>query len=103
MVSMEQVAETLGFSPNEVAYYRQLFDYDRIPENLMGGLKRYIEQKVLPGSFLTAVLENNLSEAVGRADIRSLYILPIIVCWLYNEAPGSCWGSPEKVKAWVAS
>jgi hypothetical protein len=70
-----------------------------IPEHMMTG---YIERGVPVGDFLTAVLENNLSEACGRADDDNLENLPAYVAYLYNEAPSPCHGSPEKVRAWSA-
>jgi hypothetical protein len=36
-----------------------------------------------------------------RADTSNLYNLPAYVIYLYNEMPAACWGSPEKVKAWL--
>ena len=64
-------------------------------------LEEYVQHRVALGHFLTAVLENNLSEAVGRADEDNLKNLPAFVGYMYNEMPGGCWGSPEKVKAWL--
>ena len=72
-----------------------------IPDRMMGGLKRYVEQRVLPGDFLTAVLENDLREAVGRADDENMANLPAYVGYCHNEIPSTCWGSPEKVRAWL--
>lgn len=72
-----------------------------IPEYMMGGLTRYIEQGIEPGDFLMAVLENNLRQAVGQADDENIVNLPAYIGYLYNEAPGSCWGSPAKVQAWM--
>ena len=64
-------------------------------------LGEYAQHHVSLGHFLTAVLENNLSEAVGHADDDNLRNLPAFVGYLYNEMPSPCWGSPEKVKAWL--
>lgn len=72
-----------------------------IPERMMGGLQRYIDHGIAPGSFLCAVLENNLKDAVGRADAENLANLPAYVGYLYNEAPMACWGSPQKISAWL--
>jgi len=77
-------------------------DYNMIPNRLMDGMKRYVDGHVKPGSFLTAVIQNNLTEAIGRADPQSLSLLKEIVGWFYNEAPFSCWGTPEKMKEWLA-
>lgn len=73
-----------------------------IPDRMMGGLKRYVEHGIEPGSFLMAVLRNDLHDAVGRADDENIRNLPAYVSYLYNEAPSPCWGSPEKVQAWLA-
>lgn len=72
-----------------------------IPERMMGGLRRYIERGVLPGDFLRAVLRNDLRAACERADDENLRNLPAYVSYLYNKAPSNCWGSPQKVSAWV--
>jgi hypothetical protein len=73
-----------------------------IPEYMMPGLLRYIEHGILPGSFLQAVLRNDFREVVSRADDLNLQNLRAYRVHLYNEAPGACYGSPEKVAAWVA-
>jgi len=73
-----------------------------IRDFMMGGLIRYIEEHIEPGDFLMAVLENNLSEACGRADDDNIENLPAFCAFLYNEAPAACHGSPEKVSAWLA-
>jgi len=73
-----------------------------IPDYMMEGLELYIEHGVEPGHFLSAVIKNDLADAVGRADDHNLRNLPAYVGYLYNEAPATCWGSAEKMKAWVA-
>jgi hypothetical protein len=73
-----------------------------VPEHLHGGLVRYLVHRLQPGHFLTAVLENDLREAMGRADEQSRAGLFQIVKFLYNDAPSICWGSPERVQQWLA-
>jgi hypothetical protein len=77
-------------------------EYASIPENMQNALKRYVLDGIKPGNFLTAVLHNDLFDAVGRADSVNLPLLPVYVRWLYNVAPGGCWGSKENVAAWLA-
>lgn len=83
-----------------------MFDQKRadelVPEHMHEALKRYINEGLLPGSFLTAVLENNLREAVGAADSININRLADYIRFLYNFAPSPCWGSSAKVEAWVA-
>ena len=72
-----------------------------IPERMMGGIERYINDKINPGDFLQAVICNDLREAVGRADDENIRNLPAYVAYFYNEAPSLCWGSKEKMEAWL--
>lgn len=74
--------------------------FSLLPEDI-APLIRYIAHKIEPGSFLRAVLENNLSEAMGRADMYNRRKIFEYVQWLYNEAPADCWGSPQNVHDWL--
>lgn len=73
----------------------------RVPEHLHDGLVEHVLTARPVGSFLTAVLNNDLLGAVSRMgsdlagdDLRAT------AKWLYNDAPSQCWGTPAKVKAW---
>ena len=78
-------------------------DYDKLPKSLRGGIKRYIESGIRPGSFLTAVIQNDLTESFARADENNIRRMFDIVKWLYNEAPRNCWGSRKAMESWVLS
>jgi hypothetical protein len=69
-------------------------------DSIKGALERYLFAGIVPGHTLTAILSNNLTEALMRADEETRENLLPIVLHLYNELPGDAWGSPEKVKAW---
>ena len=72
-----------------------------IPKRMRPSLLRYIEKGVSVGHFLTAVLENNLVNAIGYADEENLDNLPAYTNYLYNYAPMDCWGTAKKVKDWI--
>jgi hypothetical protein len=74
-----------------------------IPEHLRGGLVRYFADGILPGSFLQAVLCNDLQEAVTRAAPGSLSALLPLIIFLNNEAPSAAWGSRSQVLAWTTT
>ena len=76
-------------------------DWSLIPERMRGGLRRYIENGIPPGGFLSAVLCNDLRGAVERGDDENQMILHQYIRFLYNYAPAQCWGSEAKFKAWV--
>ncbi len=72
-----------------------------IPARMLDAVNRYIQDGDPPGDFLTAVITNDLREAIARADDHNQINLPAYVAFLHNEAPSQCWGSPEKMKTWM--
>lgn len=72
-----------------------------IPERMMESISRYVKEGVRPGSFLTAVICNNLRGAISSADSENLENLPAFMTYFYNETPSECWGSIKKMDAWV--
>ena len=76
-------------------------NYDILPQHMQDSMQLYIENKIPPGGFLTAVLENKLMESFSTADNINRHRLSDICKFLYNEAPCDCWGSPEKVNKWL--
>lgn len=78
-------------------------EYYPMREDLYGALERYLNNGIMPGSFLTAVLENNLCEAFGRADSGNSANLKNIVGYIYNNFPSNAWGSRERVDNYLNS
>lgn len=72
-----------------------------IPDRMMEGLRDYMLYGHEPGSFLMAVLCNNLIDACGAADQENARNLPAYAAFIYNEAPTGCWGTRERVHAWM--
>lgn len=72
-----------------------------LPEHMRDGMKLYLENGIEPGSFLSVVLNNNLKEAVGRADHINLQYLTNIVSYCYNCVPSAAWGRPNSVESWI--
>lgn len=77
--------------------------YYEIPEHTKAALDRYVNDRLPPGGFLTAVLTNDLTGAVTRADDINRRHLPEIVGYLFNECPASCWGNQQRVEAWLSN
>jgi hypothetical protein len=71
-----------------------------IPNRIRSAIQRHVAKGESVGGFVTAVLHNDLSEAIGRADEECLAAISTIVQYVYNEVPGAAWGSKEKVAAW---
>ena len=72
-----------------------------IPERMQGGIIRYYENRLPPGDFLTAVINNDLKEAVGRADSENKVLLHAYIMWFYNQAPGGSWGYAGASDKWL--
>ena len=73
-----------------------------IPNYMMGAIERYIDHRIPPGHFLTAVITNNLSDAVAYADDENIRNIPAFVGYFYNVAPSLCWGSRKAMNKWLA-
>jgi len=71
-----------------------------IPEFTKHQIDQYVAHGICTGSFLTAVLENNLIQAFACADEDNLANMFHIVSYVYNHVPTACYGSPEKMAAW---
>lgn len=80
---------------------RYTFREYEVPERTREAIDKYIATHLPVGGFLTAVLSNNLRDAVCRADPDNLKNLPAIVAYINNKAPYDCWGSPERVAKWT--
>ena len=74
-----------------------------IPARMRGAIVRYYERGLPPGHFLTAVISNDLKEAVNRADNEDVALLKNYVLWFYNYAPVGSWGSAENMQTWLES
>lgn len=72
-----------------------------IGQHMMDGIKRYLCEFIPPGSFLTAIICNNLKEAVGRADGENIRNIPAFVSFFYNEAPLNSWGSIDDMNEYT--
>lgn len=88
----------------ENAYYLERamkgFDELDLPEHMRSAVELYLTHGILPGGFLTAVLENKLIEAAVKADHINIQRLRDWADFVYNWLPATCWGSETFVKAW---
>lgn len=76
------------------------YKHFRILDPMLDSLLGYVNRRVPVGSFLAAVLENDLKGACEYADAENIANIPAFAAWLYAEAPSACWGSKEAVAAW---
>ena len=77
-----------------------VFDPLHIHPSIKGGLERWADHGIRPGSFLISVLENDLFGAYQAADSDNLYALPSIVYYIRNYLPSLCYGSPGRMREW---
>jgi hypothetical protein len=68
---------------------------------MMGGIQRYIEKHIRPGDFLSAVICNDLKEAVILADTENMENLPAYVAFFHDYTPYACWGSEKDFQSWL--
>jgi hypothetical protein len=75
--------------------------WEAVPKHLREGLRAYFMEHRPTGGFLTALLENDLTLAVSRADPSSRACFFDICSYIYNCAPAPAWGDKEKVNRWL--
>lgn len=85
----------------DVGHLREKFIGWNLPASMFGGIERYLYHGIPPGHFLAAVLQNDLSEAVSRADAVNGALLCEYVKFLYNDVPANAWGSKDEYAAWI--
>ena len=72
-----------------------------LPSYMQEGVINYLIHHLEPGSFLYAVLCNDLSQAVQKADWKNGKALKDWVCFVYNVFPMDSWGNNEIVQKWI--
>ena len=72
-----------------------------VPEHNILGLWDYYMHGISTGTFLQAVLTNDLHLACRKADAINRTALFDIVNFLHNVFPCDAWGSPEVVEKWL--
>lgn len=76
-------------------------NWNLVPEHIRDGIRLYVERGIPPGSFLQAVICNDLREACGRADDINRSRLFQIVQFFYLDTPSGCWGSSKHYSDWI--
>ena len=74
---------------------------EECPQEIVDTIQAYVEHRLEPGSFVRAVLENDLCTAVFQAHPLMLPYLRAVCLYVYWEIPGNCWGSKEIVERWL--
>lgn len=71
-----------------------------LPNHMVEGMVAWVMDGQWGGDFLMAVLANDLMGALTQADDVNIEALPAYGRFLYNDAPGGCWGNSETVHDW---
>jgi hypothetical protein len=92
----------LAHTDRTVDNYTDLLAKSAVPTHLQAGLVRYFVGHIAPGSFVLAILQNDLAGATkAAADEETRDAIIPIVDWLYREAPPDSWGSIARVRVWL--
>jgi hypothetical protein len=81
---------------------KALYDkYPLIPSYMYEGIINYVVHHIKPGHFLSAVIQNDLKEAVASTDNENQEAIVSYVKFFYNDTPGDCWGSKQNYNEWL--
>lgn len=78
-----------------------VFRHWRIRREMVESLEAYRDHGREPGSFLMAILCNDLVAAVAAADEDNMDNLPAYADFLYNHMPVASWGDETRVRRWA--
>lgn len=73
----------------------------RMTDESRQSLYNYLVHGLEPGSFMTAVLSNDLYSACARADYTNVNLMQQYALWIVNHAPYGSYGSAEMVRGWL--
>ena len=73
----------------------------KVPISILQGLRQYALDHIPTGSFLYAVLANDLCRAVAHADPDNRIAFCAIADYVVHCLPAACWGSPAAVERWL--
>lgn len=80
--------------------------YEMVPEHMQSALQVWVEDGLphpeMMGSFLLAVLSNQLVEAFVRADDENKLNMNNWALTLHCDVPRMAWGSFDRLLAWHA-
>ena len=85
--------------PKTFEEFSELWHEYGLPYYMADGAWFYFHERIPGGSFLNAVLENDLAKATMCADGTNINLLPQYIRFLYSHAPADAWGSKENVRA----
>ena len=72
-----------------------------IPERMMGGILRYVNHHIMPGDFLCAIIKNDLTDTIARADEENMENIPAFVNYFYNKARKSIGKLSGKLRKYI--
>lgn len=77
------------------------YNYYDVPEHTAEALENYFFYGYEPGSFVYAVLSNDLIGACTRCDHVNRDQIVQIVKWVIQRAPAGSWGNEQRVLNWI--
>lgn len=75
-------------------------NYELLPFHLRTGMQMWVERGIKPGSFLRAVITNDLCQAALRADALSFASLGNIARWCVHNLPEGSFGRSQVLEQW---
>jgi hypothetical protein len=72
-----------------------------VPSHDHGGIRRYYQDGIPPGHFLTAIIDNDLKGVFARADEINKAAIEQILMWFRWHPPAGTWGYPGACKDYL--
>jgi len=76
------------------------YNWKLIPPHMHMAVKNWVKYGRPGGGFLSAMMEHNVYDAIGRADLENQKAIVDWVKFMHNYLPGGCHGSEKTVSEW---
>ena len=81
---------------------RKEFEHQGLPDYMLNAVERYVTHGQRTGDFLFALLRNDATTTICKADATNLALLRPWCWFLLHGLPSDSYGSASNVKAWMA-
>ena len=83
--------------------YELNFDgpFQAIPQHMRDSIQRYCVHHIKPGSFLSALLQNDLQNTIFNADEQNLPLIKLYLQWFHTNTSNLL--GKENFQKWIAN
>lgn len=96
----ELLTEPVRYDEKVINEDMEHWDWSLIPDHMHAATKNWVKFGIPAGSFFMAMMEHDLYNAIGRADLDNQKAIVNWVKFMHNYLPSGCHSNKESVDYW---